>query len=72
MGRVSTARAFASCAGTLKNVNAIVRCNEEGILMNELKEAIHDFRTEQSRFNFIKVLEQLRNSWVSCLKVDGC
>jgi len=32
--------------------------------MNELKEAIHDFRTEQSKFNFIKVLEQLRNSWV--------
>ena len=29
MGRVSTARAFASRAGTLKNVNVIVRCNEE-------------------------------------------
>ena len=32
--------------------------------MNELKEAIHDFRMEHSKFNFIKVLEQLRNSWV--------
>ena len=42
----------------------LVFCIKEVIPMNELKEAIHDFRTEQSKFNFIKVLEQLRNSWV--------
>ncbi len=40
MGRVSTVRAFASRVGTLKNVNAMKRCNEGRILFMTAKDFI--------------------------------